>query len=134
MTLILKIMGMESAGDSDSRKSFRLVECDNVEFIRAFTGRAFAQVYFPDDGMHEFDLDGCNAYVMNYDGKTVATFGSMPIPDVDYAQSHEERMNKLHEKDYPIQTPEQRAHAEEMQRQQEAGAPPFQLDTSTNIA
>ncbi len=79
--MLLKIMGAEDASDSDSRKTFRLLAgVTAVDFARKQGGSAVAGVSF-DDGTHEeFEVVG-NAYAMNDNGDTVASFGAAGIPD-----------------------------------------------------
>lgn len=77
--MFLKIMSGENAPDSDSRKSFRLL--DHVEaasFIRS-GGAPRATVLFENGEQEEFPCEG-NAYLMNDSGKTVAQFGATPLP------------------------------------------------------
>lgn len=78
--MLLKIMGAEDAPDSDSRKTFRILSgVTAVEFARK-SGSAIACVAFDDNAVEEYEIVG-NAYVMNNDGDTVASFGAAGIPD-----------------------------------------------------
>lgn len=77
--MYLKIMSAENAADSDLRKMFTLyAHVTSVEFLR-IDGRAVANTFFADGDEEGFAVPG-NAYVMNEDGKTVASFGSAVIP------------------------------------------------------
>lgn len=75
--MFLKIMSGEDAPDSDSRKTFQLLDhVASAEFERE-NGRALAHVLFVSGEEESYPLEG-NAYLMNDAGKTVASFGSAP--------------------------------------------------------
>jgi hypothetical protein len=76
--MYLKIMSKEDAPDSDNRKTFRLVECLEATFER--DGEYTMVRVVLENGRYEtLGLDG-NAYLMNGEGKTVASFGVSPLP------------------------------------------------------
>ena len=78
--LLLKLMGPENSPDSDSRKTFRLVDGVSVfDFQREPDGKAYVTCLFADGSSERYDLLG-NAYIMNADGHTVASFGSATTP------------------------------------------------------
>lgn len=82
--MFLKIMSGEDAPDGDSRKTYRLFShVSSVNFDRRAKGTAVAEVVFDVDSASgvgiTLELEG-NTYLMNEDGKTIATFGCMPIP------------------------------------------------------
>lgn len=78
--MFLKIMSSENAPDSDTRKSFQLLDhVESAEFVRE-GGSAHVAVLFNDGDREHFPCEG-NAYLMNDNGKTVAQFGSAGIPD-----------------------------------------------------
>jgi hypothetical protein len=85
--MLLKIMSAENAADDDSRKTFQLHDgVSTVSFEREPDGlnpggeqRAQAHATFADNTTCVFDVPG-NAYVMNDNGKTVASFGSAGLP------------------------------------------------------
>lgn len=79
MSLIVKIMSDENLADDDSRKSFELfTDVKNVEFHRR-PGAPIAAMIFSAGSVlgGEYPMLG-NAYVMNENGKTVASFGVAP--------------------------------------------------------
>ena len=93
--MLVKIMGAEDAPDDDSRKTFRvLADVIDVEFIRVtapdYPYPAQVRLLFGRPGTpgETFDVPG-NVYVMNDNGKTVASFGSSEIPkDGGYGDFH----------------------------------------------
>ena len=76
--MYLKIMNCrDDAPDNDSRATFVLHDhVVTAEFERE-GGRAFVQVLFDDGDKERFPVPG-NAYLMNDQGKTVASFGGHP--------------------------------------------------------
>ena len=91
--MLVKIMGAEDAPDDDSRKTFRiLADVIDVDFVRSPEHPHLAQVRVlfgrPGTPGETFEAPG-NVYVMNDNGKTVASFGSAPIPkDGGYGDFH----------------------------------------------
>lgn len=76
--MFLKIMSGEDAADSDSRKTFQLLDnVESAEFKRE-SDKALVAVLFKNGDTEDFDCPG-NAYLMNDAGKTVASFGSAPL-------------------------------------------------------
>lgn len=80
--MILKLMGPESASDSDTRKTFRLLcGVSAVDFGRSeVCSASYADVTFNDGETERYNLNG-NAYVMNDSGKTISAFGVAVIPE-----------------------------------------------------
>lgn len=77
--MYLKIMGGEDAPDSDTRKTFQLLDhVTSAAFIRE-GGKARVAVLFEDGDQEDFPCDG-NAYMLNDNGLTVAQFGATEIP------------------------------------------------------
>lgn len=75
--MFLKIMSGEDCADSDTRKSFQLLDhVESADFERE-DGKAKVAVLFASGDVESFDVDG-NVYLMNDAGKTVASFGSSP--------------------------------------------------------
>lgn len=75
--MLLKIMSAEDAPDSDPRKMFKMFDhVSTCEFIRN-SGKVRADVMFNDESCEAFDVPA-NAYLMNADGVTVGSVGSMP--------------------------------------------------------
>lgn len=91
--MLVKIMGAEDAPDDDSRKTFRILsDVIDVEFTRnqEHPHYALVRVLFGQPGApgETFNAPG-NVYVMNDNGKTVASFGSAPIPkEGGYGEFH----------------------------------------------
>lgn len=97
--MFLKLMSATNHPDSDSRKTFELIECERVLFWRNATGQrpegwcrvterrpedpdAYARVWRHGSVGHEdVPLYG-NAYVLNNNGRNVDSFGVSPIPDL----------------------------------------------------
>jgi hypothetical protein len=78
--MFLKIMSAENLSDSDSRKSFKLLDhVESAEFFRKPEG-AQINVLFEGGDNENFPCEG-NAYLMNDNGKTVAQFGPAGLPD-----------------------------------------------------
>ena len=81
--MFLKIMSAENLADSDSRKQFDLHA--NIETVRFYRDDdddldVYARVKFTTGDMEErLRLPG-NAYLMNAEGKTIATFGVAASP------------------------------------------------------
>jgi hypothetical protein len=72
------------ASDGDTRKSFRLIECDDVAFRRKPDGTAEMEIFFlavPSRNFESeiYELAG-NCYCMNESGKVIAAFGFEEIP------------------------------------------------------
>lgn len=92
--MYLKIMGPEDCPDSDTRKTYRLLEGVTACLFYRKVDQASAvlkeeweegidakvNVVFTDDEEMTFDLVG-NAYVMNESGKTISSFGCAPAPE-----------------------------------------------------
>lgn len=77
--MFLKIMGGEDAPDSDTRKTFQLLDkVASAAFVRE-GDKAKVAVMFDNGDQEEFPCDG-NAYLMNEAGDTVARFGAAQIP------------------------------------------------------
>lgn len=78
--MLLKIMSGENAPDSDSRKTFQLLDgVLSVHFKRDKDKAAAVKVVFDNgDDPETFKLVG-NCYLMNGDGKTIASFGPMAL-------------------------------------------------------
>lgn len=80
--MILKLMGPEDCPDSDTRKTYRILD-DVVacNFTRPDGDEAepVVRVTFGNDSVESFPLYG-NAYLMNQTGKTVSSFGCSPVP------------------------------------------------------
>lgn len=78
--MFLKMMSAENVADSDSRKSFQLIDhVSSVAFIREGVD-AFVNVYPDNDNGDEstrFPVVG-NCYLMNDEGRTIAQFGAGP--------------------------------------------------------
>lgn len=77
--MMLKIMGAENAPDSDSRKTFQLIDhVSQVAFERE-GDKAFVHIFLDrgDEDIGRFDVPG-NCYLMNTEGKTIAQFGAAP--------------------------------------------------------
>lgn len=72
--MYLKLMGSEDCPDSDTRKTFRLIQqVIDVTFERRDDG---CYVDFTaEDGAHVTTKADGNVYVLNDQGKTVASFG-----------------------------------------------------------
>lgn len=76
--MFLKIMNQEdNSPDSDSRATFMLHDFVLTADFEREDGKAFVQVLFADGDRERFEVTG-NAYLMNDQGKTVASFGAMP--------------------------------------------------------
>lgn len=77
--MYVKIMGRENAADDDSRKMFAVhAHVASAEFVRK-DGKAVVEVLFDDDSTERFDVPG-NAYVLNDNGDTIASFGAHRLP------------------------------------------------------
>jgi hypothetical protein len=80
--MFLQIMSGEGCADSDSRKSFRLLDdVTAVVFSRTSEGPT-AEVTFGEGPGETFWLAG-NCYLMNDQGKTIASFGVAPPGGAD---------------------------------------------------
>jgi hypothetical protein len=81
--MYVKIMGDENAPDSDPRKTFNIYAVDSAEFYRDSEGRARVFLNRSVDGVEgDEDLPVIgNAYIMNAEGKTIASMGSAPLPE-----------------------------------------------------
>lgn len=73
--MYLKIMSGENAADSDSRKSYEIL--DNVASAKfeRIDGEPVVHVVFDDGDVEDYTISG-NAYVMNESGRTISTFGA----------------------------------------------------------
>jgi hypothetical protein len=80
--MYLKMMGSEDLPDSDSRKTFRLVQqVVDVTFERR-EGKAFVEFYLEDGARFSHVEVNGNVYVLNDQGKTVGSYGvSDPDPE-----------------------------------------------------
>jgi hypothetical protein len=68
--MFLKLMGGEDVADIQAGKTFRMIECREVQFQRgADGGLGWALI----DGADTIPLEG-NAYILNSAGKTVDSF------------------------------------------------------------
>ena len=89
--MYLKIMGDENAPDSDPRKTFHIYEVTGAEFYRDEDGNARVYVDRPAgeiEGSYDLPVTG-NAYLMNFEGKTIASMGSARLPrQIDLPESH----------------------------------------------
>ena len=88
--MYLKIMDDENAPDEDSRKTYRLLsDVIAVKFSRISNigegpqAGAFVFVKFKTGEPETFDVFG-NAYVMNDNGKTISSWGSMPYVEREF--------------------------------------------------
>lgn len=73
--MYMKLMGPEDCPDSDTRKTFRLIQqVLDVSFERHDDGKCYAS-YRIEDGDHFTVPATGNVYVLNDQGKTVASFG-----------------------------------------------------------
>lgn len=78
--MLLKIMGDDNTGDTDRRKTFQLFDhVESAKFERAKKGgAATVAVLFEGGDQETFEVSG-NAYLMNAQGDTVASFGAHPV-------------------------------------------------------
>ena len=86
MGIYVKIMSGENLPDANNSKCFTIHACDSVEFRReasmAENSVAVADLYIGDGEDAEFttvELTG-NAYVLNDNGKTIASFAYTHSP------------------------------------------------------
>ena len=73
--MFVKIMGSEDCPDADSRKTFSLVSDATLCHFARVDGEAVAYIETESGKQLAESVPG-NAYVMNSDGVTVATYGS----------------------------------------------------------
>jgi len=78
--MLLKMMTGED--DTDTRSTFQLIDSvTSVKFYRE-GGGAKVEVYSDAGGLETYDLEG-NAYILNANGVTIASFGCAPIPTAE---------------------------------------------------
>lgn len=87
--MLVKIMGAEDAPDDDSRKAFQIYsDVIGVAFDRDDPDHPQVRLRFSKGEPECFEVPG-NVYVMNDNGKTVASFGGASIPkDGTYGDFH----------------------------------------------
>lgn len=96
MTLIVKIMSGEDIADDNPQKSFKLITgVEHIEFHRRI-GAPVARISVADEPeSFELDLDG-NVYVMNANGKTVASFAyAQPWPEAAEGSAPPDRIAQM---------------------------------------
>lgn len=70
--MFVKLYEDFNMADEDSRKPYRLIECDEAVFFRNDEGKAMVSIYRDDLCVRTMALHG-NAYIMNDNGRSIAS-------------------------------------------------------------
>ena len=81
--MIVKLMGPEDAPDTDTRKTYRILDGVTAVNFRRDDAGAVVDLTFGSDEVQSFELSG-NVYLLSDGGSIISSFGvaSLPASDV----------------------------------------------------